>query len=95
MTDPGIVASRNDAVSQKLAEYVHNGGTLVLGGSFSAQIRPNDLGNYMKEKWDLPWKAGFLSSLHFVSKSRSSQSTNEWTSILIQSEGCISEACGP
>ncbi|PMD60059.1 uncharacterized protein K444DRAFT_528898, partial [Hyaloscypha bicolor E] len=58
VTDPGIVKSRNVAVSQKLANYVRNGGTLVLGGLFSAQIRPNDLGRYMREKWDLPWEAG-------------------------------------
>jgi hypothetical protein len=58
VTDPGIIKSRNVAVSQKLANYVRNGGTLVLGGLFSAQIRPNDLGRYMREKWDLPWEAG-------------------------------------
>jgi len=58
VTDPGIVASRNNAVSKKLAGYVRNGGTLVLGGLFSAQIRPNDLGKYLREKWDLPWEAG-------------------------------------
>jgi hypothetical protein len=58
VTDPGIIKSRNVAVSQKLANYVRNGGTLVLGGLFSAQIRPNDLGRYMREKWDIPWEAG-------------------------------------
>lgn len=54
VTGPGIVASRNVAVSQKLANYVRIGGKLVLGGSFSAEIRPNDLGRYIREKWDLP-----------------------------------------
>ena len=58
VTDPDIAVSKNHAVSEQLKDYVHNGGTLVLGGLFSAQIRPNDLGKYMREKWDLPWEAG-------------------------------------
>jgi hypothetical protein len=58
VTDPGIITSRNNAVSEKLADYVRNGGTLVLGGLFSGEIRPNEVGNYMRGKWGLPWEAG-------------------------------------
>ncbi|KAH8655618.1 triacylglycerol lipase [Xylariales sp. PMI_506] len=58
VTDPGIVASKNLALSRKLSDYVRNGGRLVFGGVFSGEIRPNELGKYMKEKWDLPWEAG-------------------------------------
>jgi hypothetical protein len=58
VADPGIVASRNNVVSRKLADYVRNGGTVVLGGLFSTNIRPNDVGKYMRQKWDLLWEAG-------------------------------------
>lgn len=57
VADPGIIKAKND-VSQKLADYVRNGGTLVLGGCFSSHIRPSDLGSYMRGKWDLPWEVG-------------------------------------
>ena len=58
VTDPGIIAPKNDAVSRKISDYVRNGGTLVLGCLFSGEIRPNDLKKYMRERWDLPWEAG-------------------------------------
>lgn len=58
VTDPGIVSSGNDAVSRKLADYAHNGGTVVLGGAFIAQIRPSDLEEYLTRRWNLPWEVG-------------------------------------
>jgi len=58
ITDAEIIAPRNEALSRRLGDYVRNGGTLLLGGFFSSGVRPNDLGRYMREKWNLPWAAG-------------------------------------
>jgi hypothetical protein len=58
VTDPGITTAKNNAVSDKVVEFARNGGTVVLGGSFSSFIRPSDLHTYFTRKWGLPWKAG-------------------------------------
>ncbi|KAI1839426.1 hypothetical protein JX266_014363 [Neoarthrinium moseri] len=58
VADPSIVGTKYNELSRALTTYVKNGGTVVLGGVFSALIRPNDLGRYMHDKWELPWKSG-------------------------------------
>lgn len=58
VTDAGIIASRNDAVSRKLSAYVRDGGTVVLGGVFSGHVGPDDMKTYISEQWDVPWETG-------------------------------------
>jgi hypothetical protein len=56
LTDPGIIESKNNAVSQKLTEYVRSGGNVVMGGLFSSFVNLDEMGTYMREKWNLPWE---------------------------------------
>lgn len=57
VTDAGVATSNNNSVTDKLMNFARDGGTVVLGGSFSSSIRPSDLRKYFR-KWNLPWKNG-------------------------------------
>ncbi|KZF23941.1 hypothetical protein L228DRAFT_244801 [Xylona heveae TC161] len=60
VTDPAMVKRKPSfsVVSQKVVEYVRNGGTAVLATHFSSFVRPNDLGQWFQRSWGLPWIAG-------------------------------------
>ncbi|RYP40846.1 hypothetical protein DL768_010567 [Monosporascus sp. mg162] len=56
--DAGITKRGNDAVTQRLVQFVRMGGTVIFGGVFSSLIRPPDLDRYFEKSWSLPWKYG-------------------------------------
>ncbi|KAI9696608.1 MAG: hypothetical protein M1836_005627 [Candelina mexicana] len=60
VTDPAIVKSNRttNAVRDKVIAYVRAGGTAVLATLFSSFVRPNDLTNWFRASWDLPWQSG-------------------------------------
>lgn len=59
VTDPGIIAAENVAVSRKVVDYAHESRTaVILTGVFSTSIRPGDLDTYFDTMWRLPWRVG-------------------------------------
>ena len=56
--DAGIAKRRNDAVSQRVVQYVRMGGTAVFGCVFSSLIRPPEFDRYFEKTWSLPWRFG-------------------------------------
>lgn len=56
--DAGITKRRNNAITQRLVQFVRIGGTVIFGGVFSSLIRPPDFDRYFEKSWSLPWKYG-------------------------------------
>ncbi|KDR82000.1 hypothetical protein GALMADRAFT_60259, partial [Galerina marginata CBS 339.88] len=58
VADPAIVKRKFTKLLRKLVQYVKNGGSAVLGGSFSSHITPPNFDEFMKNTWGLDWKFG-------------------------------------
>jgi hypothetical protein len=56
--DTGITSKRNEAVTQRVIQFVRMGGKAVFGAVFSTSIRPPDFDRYFEKSWSLPWKFG-------------------------------------
>lgn len=53
--DPGITVEKNQAVSERVVQYVRMGGIAVFGGVLSSLICPPDFEQYFDKTWFLPW----------------------------------------
>ncbi|KAI8966521.1 hypothetical protein F5Y11DRAFT_364184 [Daldinia sp. FL1419] len=58
IVDPDIVTPEHKNLSNKVVDYVRNGGTVILGGFFSMGVVPPDFDKWMKDVWGLPWRFG-------------------------------------
>ncbi|KAI9716442.1 MAG: hypothetical protein M1812_005337 [Candelaria pacifica] len=77
VTDPAIVKSKatTNAVRDKVIEYARGGGIVVLATLFSSFVRPDDLSNWFRTSWDLPWESGdyHRTTVHLDSECRMRQ----------------------
>ncbi|KAI2620372.1 hypothetical protein GGS26DRAFT_571192 [Hypomontagnella submonticulosa] len=58
IVDPDIAKPKHKDLSNRVVNYVRNGGTVILGGFFALGIRLPDFDKWMKDAWDLPWRLG-------------------------------------
>lgn len=77
ITDPDIALPAHSALSQQIIAYVRNGGTAVLGDSFSSMIRPDDFDRWMRRAWGLPWLFGQYERTTVVFQSGTSGRSSE------------------
>lgn len=57
-TDSAITKKKYAAVLRAVVSYVLDGGTLVLGATFSTFVIPTDLTAFFAANFGLPWKSG-------------------------------------
>ncbi|KAG6827821.1 hypothetical protein H0H92_010337 [Tricholoma furcatifolium] len=62
ITDAAIARAENAYILSRLVLFAKAGGTVVLGGSFSSNIRFDEMGPFFKNAWDLPWRSGDYTS---------------------------------
>ncbi|KAK5998834.1 hypothetical protein PT974_01217 [Cladobotryum mycophilum] len=58
VADSAIMNSRNEVVSQRLVQYVTDGGIVIFGGTFSNIVDHEKLDVFFGRTWDVPWEAG-------------------------------------
>lgn len=58
VTDPGVAQPGNKALLDRLVAYARAGGTVVMSYCFSSNMRMNNLENFWKQAWGLPWEPG-------------------------------------
>ena len=58
VTDAAITKKKHAAVLRAVVSYVREqGGTLVLGATFSTFVKPADLASFFASNFSLPWKS--------------------------------------
>ncbi|KAG6366543.1 hypothetical protein INS49_000720 [Diaporthe citri] len=58
VTDPGVSQPGNKALLDRVVAYARAGGTVVMSYCFSSNIRMDDLEDFFKQAWGLPWQPG-------------------------------------
>ncbi|KAG6897875.1 hypothetical protein C0992_009673 [Termitomyces sp. T32_za158] len=66
VTDAAIVETENAYILSRLVAFTKAGGTVVLGGSFSAHVKFNQLGTFFQDSWGLPWQSGDYTGLEIT-----------------------------
>ena len=57
-TDPGIATKPNARATEKLKEYVSNGGTAIFACTFSSFITPPQMSKFWSSNFYFPWQSG-------------------------------------
>lgn len=58
VTDPGVAQPGNKALLDRVVAYARAGGTVVMSYCFSSNIRMDDLADFWRQAWGLPWAPG-------------------------------------
>ena len=58
VTDEGLTKTRNGAVLDRVVSYVHNGGLVIVGLSFTSFTQLDDFDKFFKDGFGLPWRSG-------------------------------------
>ncbi|KAG6868431.1 hypothetical protein C0993_003108 [Termitomyces sp. T159_Od127] len=66
VTDIGIVKPEHKEILPHLIKYVKQGGTVVVGGTFSSFVSASDLDSFFNNAWGLPWKSGAYHRTRFL-----------------------------
>ena len=56
VTDPGVTDTGSKELLDRVVAYARAGGTVVMSYCFSSNIRPNDMKDFWKQAWGLPWQ---------------------------------------
>ncbi|KAG5721401.1 RNA polymerase II-associated protein 3 [Termitomyces sp. T112] len=79
VADAALAKHSNAQVLKKIVDFTRDGGSVVMGGSFSSFIRPSDLAHFFLTSWGLNWRSGSyhratlkLNKSHNLAKSNSS-----------------------
>ncbi|KAG6861781.1 hypothetical protein C0995_012285 [Termitomyces sp. Mi166 len=79
VADAALAKRSNAQILKKLVDFARDGGSVVMGGSFSSFIRPPELANFFLTSWGFSWKSGSyhratfkLNRSHILAKSNSS-----------------------
>ncbi|KAI1140571.1 hypothetical protein F5Y05DRAFT_378904 [Hypoxylon sp. FL0543] len=54
--EPFIIVPAVRELSNKVVEYVRNGGIAILGGLFASCIDPSSFNDWIRDVWNLPWR---------------------------------------
>ncbi|POS79368.1 hypothetical protein DHEL01_v202253 [Diaporthe helianthi] len=58
VTDPGVAKPAAKELLDRVVAYAQAGGTVVLSYCFSSNIRMDDMTDFWKQAWNLPWEPG-------------------------------------
>ncbi|KAI7780063.1 hypothetical protein LA080_000076 [Diaporthe eres] len=58
VTDPGVAQPGNKALLDRVVAYARAGGTVVMSYCFSSNMRMDDLADFWRQAWGLPWAPG-------------------------------------
>ncbi|KAF8061751.1 hypothetical protein FPV67DRAFT_1452635 [Lyophyllum atratum] len=70
VTEAAVADAENGYLLGKLVDFAKAGGTVVLGGSFGANMRFDKMGPFFRESWGVPWDAGSYTSADITVNSK-------------------------
>ncbi|KAI3396592.1 hypothetical protein diail_12043 [Diaporthe ilicicola] len=56
VTDPGVAQPAAKELLDRVVAYARAGGTVVMSYCFSSNMRMDDMTDFWKQGWDLPWE---------------------------------------
>lgn len=56
VTDPGVARPASKELLTRVVEYARAGGTVVMSYCFSSNMRMDEMTDFWKKVWDLPWE---------------------------------------
>ncbi|KAG6916896.1 hypothetical protein DXG01_004729 [Tephrocybe rancida] len=69
VTDAGIVKAEHKGLLPRLVKYVEQGGTVIVGGSFSSFVSASDMEAFFKDTWGISWTSGAYHRTKFLRNS--------------------------